>query len=62
MGHGLSIGFVGLGIVSALVLVFAYNRINKSRERQMNAGALDQFSAEELSAKGDKALTWRYMY
>ncbi|PKS06826.1 hypothetical protein jhhlp_006902 [Lomentospora prolificans] len=62
MGHGLELGFIGAGIIAALILVFGYNRINKSRETQTAGGATDRSTTEELSAKGDKAVTWRYMY
>lgn len=62
MGHALELGFVVLGIIAGLILVVAYRRINKSRERRMEAGEVDQFTTEELSARGDKALTWQYMY
>ena len=61
MGHALELAFVCLGIIAGLILVFVYRRINKSRERQMEAGAAEQFTTEELSSQGDKALTWRYM-
>ena len=62
MGHALEIAFVSLGIIASIVLILSYNRINKSRQKRMEAGAADQFTTEELSAKGDKAVTWRYMY
>ena len=62
MGHALELAFVCLGIIAGLILVFGYRRINKSRERQMEAGGADNVTVEELSSRGDKALTWRYMY
>lgn len=62
MGHALELAFVGLGVIAGIILVVGYRWINRSRERQMEAGAAEQFTTEELSSKGDKALTWRYMY
>ncbi|KAM5356487.1 hypothetical protein ACJ41O_003133 [Fusarium nematophilum] len=62
LGHGLELGFIGAGIVAAFVLIFGYDRINKSRARKMAAGEHNQYTEEELSAQGDKALTWRYMH
>ncbi|KAJ3521096.1 hypothetical protein NM208_g13450 [Fusarium decemcellulare] len=62
LGHGLELGFISAGIIAALILIFSYDRINKSRERKMAAGEHEQYSEEELSAKGDKAVTWRYMH
>jgi hypothetical protein len=61
LGHGLELGFICVGIIAALVLVLGYTRINKRREARMNQGDVNRYTAEELSAKGDKALTWRYM-
>ncbi|RBR11649.1 uncharacterized protein FIESC28_08876 [Fusarium coffeatum] len=62
LGHALELGFIGGGIIAALILIFGYSRINKSRERRMAAGEHETISEEELSAKGDKAVTWRYMH
>ncbi|EEU41890.1 uncharacterized protein NECHADRAFT_64202 [Fusarium vanettenii 77-13-4] len=62
LGHGLELGFISAGIIAALILIVSYDRINKSRERKMAQGEHNQYSPEELSAKGDKALTWRYMH
>ncbi|KAI1066679.1 hypothetical protein LB507_011087 [Fusarium sp. FIESC RH6] len=62
LGHALELGFIGGGIIAALILIFGYSRINKSRERRMAAGEHETVSEEELSAKGDKAVTWRYMH
>lgn len=61
MGHALELAFVCLGIIAGLILVFGYRRINKSRERRLEAGAAEEFTTEELSSKGDKAVTWKYM-
>ena len=62
LGHGLELGFICAGIIAALTLVFSYTAINKKRERQVANGELNNHTAEELSAQGDKAMTWRYMY
>lgn len=62
LGHGLELGFISAGIVAALILIFSYKGINRKRERQVAEGQLSQHSADELSAQGDKAMTWRYMY
>lgn len=62
LGHGLELGFIGLGIIAALILIFSYSRINKSRERRLQTDAGADTSPEELSAQGDRAITFRYMY
>ncbi|KAI1415869.1 MFS general substrate transporter [Hypoxylon sp. FL1857] len=61
LGHGLELGFIGAGIVAAFILVAAYATINKKRHRIIQEGGEAQFTAEELSAKGDRAVTFRYM-
>lgn len=61
LGHSINLGFVCVGIIAALFLVFNYTRINRSRARTLaNGGDLD-VSPEELSAQGDRAVTWRYV-
>ncbi|KAF5502178.1 putative transporter [Colletotrichum aenigma] len=62
LGHGLELGFISVGIIAALVLIFSYIRINKKRDRQMAAGEDSRYTAEELSAQGDRAITFRYMW
>ncbi|KAK3386832.1 high-affinity nicotinic acid transporter [Podospora didyma] len=62
LGHGLELGFIGLGIAAACVLLLSYKTINKKRERKINEGGLSAFTSEELSVMGDRALTFRYMY
>lgn len=60
LGHGLEIGFISLGIVGLLVLVFNYRRINAKRERQLAAGEHNGYTPEELSDLGDRAITFKY--
>lgn len=61
LGHALELGFIGGGIIAALILIFNYQRINKSRARKMESGGASEFTPEELSAQGDRAVTWRYV-
>ncbi|CAI6340898.1 unnamed protein product [Periconia digitata] len=62
LGHALELGFIIVGIVAGLVLVLNYKRINKKRERQMAAGEHNGYTPEELSALGDRAITFRYVW
>jgi hypothetical protein len=62
LGHGLEIGFICLGIIASLVLITAYVAINKKRGRKIAQGDDANYTPEELSSKGDKAVTFRYMY
>ncbi|KAF3351854.1 hypothetical protein VdG1_04660 [Verticillium dahliae VDG1] len=62
LGHALEIGFICAGIIAALILIFSYMTINKKRDRKLAAGEDSHYTAQELSSKGDRALTWRYMY
>lgn len=60
LGHSLELGFIVVGIIALLVLVFNYKRINAKRERQMAAGEHNGYTPEELGALGDRAITYRY--
>ncbi|KAF1999008.1 MFS general substrate transporter [Amniculicola lignicola CBS 123094] len=60
LGHALELGFIVAGIVALLILVFNYRRINAKRERQMAEGAHNGYTPAEMSALGDRALTFRY--
>ncbi|KAK3938196.1 major facilitator superfamily transporter [Diplogelasinospora grovesii] len=62
LGHGLELGFIAAGLFAAIILLTSYTAINKKRERQMSEGALSNYTSEELSAMGDRAPTFRYMY
>ncbi|OTB06735.1 hypothetical protein M426DRAFT_54850 [Hypoxylon sp. CI-4A] len=61
LGHGLEIAFIGAGLIATLSLIVSYTMINKRRARIVEEGGEARFTAEELSAKGDKAITFRYM-
>lgn len=62
LGHGLELGFIGAGLVACVILLAGYAAQNRKRARKIGEGALDSYSPEELSAKGDRAITFRYVY
>ncbi|KAI3337566.1 MFS general substrate transporter [Xylariaceae sp. AK1471] len=62
LGHALEIGFVSVGIIAAFILILGYTRINKKRAKIVGERGHSQFTAEELSVQGDKAVTFRYVY
>jgi hypothetical protein len=61
LGHGLELGFIGAGMLALVLLVVNYRRINRKREKQIAEGAHAGYTPEEMSALGDRALTFRYM-
>ncbi|KAK3295377.1 major facilitator superfamily domain-containing protein [Chaetomium fimeti] len=61
LGHGLELGFIGAGLLASLILVLGYTAENKKRARRIEEGALDSYTPQELSERGDKALTYRYV-
>ena len=62
LGHGLELGFVTVGIIAAILLVLGYGAVNKKRSDELEERGVGTFSNEELSALGDKAVTFRYMF
>ena len=62
LGHGLELGFIGCGIIAACILLGGYASINRSRQLRMQQGEHRTYTGEQLSAMGDKAITFRYMY
>ena len=62
LGHGLELGFITMGILAAFALVFGYKRANKKRDKLLAEGEAARHTPAELSAKGDRAVTFRYMY
>ncbi|KAI0176135.1 MFS general substrate transporter [Hypoxylon sp. FL1284] len=61
LGHGLELAFISIGIVAAFILVVGYGTINKRRDKIIQEGGETRFTNEELSTKGDGAVTFRYM-
>lgn len=61
LGHALELAFIGAGIIALIILVVNYHRINAKRDRQMTEGAHSGYTPEEMSALGDRALTFRYI-
>lgn len=61
LGHALELAFIGAGIIALIILVVNYHRINAKRDRQMAEGAHSGYTPEEMSALGDRALTFRYI-
>jgi hypothetical protein len=62
LGHALELGFIGAGIISCLMMIAAYSRINKKRSKKMRENSGSLLSPEELSVQGDRAVTFRYVY
>lgn len=51
-----------MGIVASCILIFSYYTVNKRREQKLADGEAANFTPEELSALGDRAITFRYMF
>jgi hypothetical protein len=62
LGHALELGFTSVGIIAACCLTIGYVRANRRRAKIMREGGHSEFTPEELSALGDKAVTFRYVY
>lgn len=62
LGHALELGFISVGIIAAVIQVVTYAAINKKRGKAIQAGREAQYTPEELSSMGDRAVTFRYMY
>lgn len=62
LGHSLEIGFICAGIISACIMLVSYAAINKKRAKILAEGGDSEFTAENLSEKGDRAVTFKYYY
>ncbi|KXJ96059.1 major facilitator superfamily domain-containing protein [Microdochium bolleyi] len=62
LGHALELGFICAGIIAACIMLVSYAGINKKRAKVMAEGRDSEFSAEDLSEKGDRAVTFKYYY
>jgi hypothetical protein len=61
LGHALELGFVSLGLIACGILIMGYTAANKKRDRRMADGGENEYTNEQLSSKGDRAITFRYM-
>lgn len=62
LGHGLELGFISMGIIASLILIVGYYGVNKKRASRLADGEAARYTPEELSAQGDRAITFRYMF
>ncbi|KAI0974250.1 major facilitator superfamily domain-containing protein [Xylaria arbuscula] len=62
LGHALELAFASVGLIAAIILLVSYMRINRKRARTVREGGHNEFTPEELSAQGDRAVTFRYVY
>ncbi|TGJ82545.1 hypothetical protein E0Z10_g6226 [Xylaria hypoxylon] len=62
LGHALELGFTSVGLIAAAILILSYSRINKKRAKIVREGGHNEFTPEELSEQGDKAVTFRYVH
>lgn len=65
LGYGLSIGFIGLGIIATCVMIFILRVINKKRERYVTEnggpdGVVDKHGDVALTEMGDKSPLFKY--
>ncbi|PKS06119.1 hypothetical protein jhhlp_007435 [Lomentospora prolificans] len=65
LGYGISIGFMGFGIIAAIIMFFALSAINKKRERYVaenggSDGVVDKHGDVALTEMGDKSPLFKY--
>ncbi|ETN45044.1 uncharacterized protein HMPREF1541_09920 [Cyphellophora europaea CBS 101466] len=60
-GYGISIGVLGLGVIVALLLEFAYIRINKQRAQMSAEEVKARYTEEELASMGDNSPLFKYI-
>lgn len=58
-GHGLGLGFIAAGIAASFILLGSYSMITAPL---VDDETSVRYTDEELSRKGDKAVTFRYIY
>lgn len=60
LGHGIALGFLGMGLITVSGLVLAYTHVNRGRDTAAARPGARTFSEEELRELGDKAPDFRY--
>ena len=56
--------FIGIGFITAPILIFLYKRINAKRDREMaegKEGGIHKYTPEQLREMGDRAPDFRYI-
>ncbi|KAK1228307.1 hypothetical protein PQX77_008652 [Marasmius sp. AFHP31] len=63
LGHGISLMFIGIGLVTVPIVTLIYRRANGRKERVIREeeGRGVKRSAEEIRAMGDRAPEFRYI-
>ena len=64
-GYGISIGFIGAGLIAAFTMLFSLSTINKKRERYIEEnggpdGVVDKHGEQTLTEMGDRSPLFRY--
>jgi MFS family permease len=59
LGHGLEIMFCVIGMIALAGLRFSYSRINSKRDALQDDGS--EYTDQQLSELGDRAVTFRYV-
>lgn len=62
IGHSIELGFISIGLIASLMLVFLYRHINSKREQELKQGKHSHLTIEQLSEMGDRNPYFRYSY
>lgn len=62
LGHGLGVGFAGMGLLLTSGVAARYWYVNKKRKREIAEGKYDQLTPEELMKMGDKSPYFIYRF
>lgn len=60
-GHALELGFILTGMCAAVMLILTYGTVNRRRAARVTEGEHFDYTQQQLSDMGDKAVTFRYI-
>lgn len=60
IGHGVELGFLGIGLIVVPLLVVLYMRINARRDKDARGSVAQEMSVHDLRELGDRAPDFRY--
>lgn len=60
LGHACEIGFIGLGMICLVCLIFGYSYSNYVKSQRLQSGYYDNYTEEELIKMGDKNPYYKY--